>query len=139
MRVRRTISPCLVLLLAAAVHVDWHLGRPEHLRHSLGSPLHWLLAIPVFALAAWWVARRWPERPVAASVLNLGLALFLGQVLEPALETLFFREPLLRAWATPRWPVFFAFLAAGVGTYAVVLTLLLRSRSAGPAPKKPGT
>src|SRR5712691_5391708 len=54
------LSLPLALLLGLAIHLDWHLARHEHDGRSLGWDAHWLVAIPIFALAAWYIARRWP-------------------------------------------------------------------------------
>src|SRR5688500_12560044 len=86
---RLPVSCWLVLLLAVAIHVDWHAARPAHGHHdrlSFGLDCHWMLAVPVFALAAAWVHRRWPGRLLAASAANLGLAAIAAQVLEPLWE-----------------------------------------------------
>lgn len=75
-----------ILLLASAIHTDWHFARPAHHRLSLDLSWHWLLAIPVFALAAVYVAKKNPPRLLAISVLLIGLATLIGGVLEPAYE-----------------------------------------------------
>src|SRR5262245_46148731 len=56
-----------ILLLGSAIHADWHFARPAHHRLSLDLSWHWLLAIPVFALAAYYVASRKPANPLATS------------------------------------------------------------------------
>ena len=61
-------SVFVVLGLTTAMHLDWHLARHGD-RLSLGWAYHWVLAIPVFALAAWRTVRCWPGR-----VLGAGLA-----------------------------------------------------------------
>jgi len=45
---RLPVSLCLVLLLAVAIHVDWHAARPDlhHDHLSFGLEQHWLLAPP---------------------------------------------------------------------------------------------
>jgi hypothetical protein len=49
----RYVQTALVALgVATAVHLDWHVARPAVHHLSMGWTLHWLLAIPVFALTA---------------------------------------------------------------------------------------
>src|SRR5512134_2043498 len=72
--------------LATALHLDWHAARPAVHHLSLGWPLHWLLAVPVFALIAWFVLRAWSERPFSASLAIVGIASILAGLVEPAWE-----------------------------------------------------
>ncbi len=67
--------PAVVLsvLLATALHVDWHLARPTHHRLSLGWSYHWLATALVFGLAGWLIARAWP-----ASRWRLGAVVFVA-------------------------------------------------------------
>ena len=126
---------CLVPLLAVAIHLDWHLARPatgHHDRLSFGLEEHWLLAVPVFALAAAWVHRRWPDRLLAASVANLGLAALAAQVLEPLWEQAWYFHRFALGVEPLRWAAFLEFMAAGIATYAVAL-LVLRRRAVVPA------
>lgn len=124
-------SVLAAVLLATAIHVDWHIARPAHHRLSLGLPWHWLLAVPVFAIAAWYVAVRRPLRPVAASVLLLGAAVLLGAVVEPAYEywlggaTWDWAFGPERTWGAVRY------VATGLLTYAVIFGVLWK-RSPGP-------
>lgn len=133
---KHIVSIWLVLFLAAAVHVDFHLGRPTHFRHSGGSPIHFLLAIPVFAVAAFSVARRWPQQIRSASVRNLALGMVAGQLIEPASEPLIFGGPFLSAWEAPRWELFAEFLAVGIVVY--VLTLMVVGRRTRVEARPPG-
>ena len=125
-------SVLAAVLLATAIHVDWHVARPAHHQLSLGLPWHWLLAVPVFAIAAWYVAGRRPLRPVAKSVLLLGAAVLLGAVVEPAYEywlggaTYDWAFGPERTWGAVRY------VATGLLTYAVIFALL-RKRSPGPS------
>jgi len=132
---RRFISPWLVLLLAAAIHADWHAARPaqHHHRLSFGFGQHWLLAVPVFALAAAWVHRRWPGRPLAASVANLGLAAIVAQLLEPLGEQAWYFHRFALGVEPERWMAFLAFMTVGIATYAVMLAGL-RGRKSPVAP-----
>ncbi|MFL5542376.1 MAG: hypothetical protein ACJ8J0_25540 [Longimicrobiaceae bacterium] len=130
---RLPVSPWLVLLLAVVIHADWHAARPaiHHHRLSFGLEQHWLLAIPVFALAAAWVHRRWPGRLLAASIANLGLGALAGQVLEPLAEQAWYFHRFALGVEPARWAAFAELMAAGIATYAVVL--LLRRRAPVPA------
>ena len=49
-RARYFHATLVVLGLAGAVHLDWHVARPAVHHLSLGWRWHWLLAIPVFAV-----------------------------------------------------------------------------------------
>jgi predicted transporter len=121
-----------VLLLASAIHTDWHFARPAHHRLSLDLSWHWLLAIPVFALAAVYVAKKNPPRLVAVSVLLIGLATLIGAVLEPAYE--YFLGGATRDWAfgPQRTWAAIAFVMTGIAAYAITL-LLLGRRGQAPA------
>lgn len=115
-----------VLLLAAAIHTDWHFARPAHHRLSLDLSWHWLLAIPVFALAAVYVAKKNPPRPVFVSVLLIGLATLIGAVLEPAYE--YFLDGATWDWAfgPERTKAAIAFVATGITAYAITMLLLVK-------------
>jgi hypothetical protein len=127
---QRTVSAVFVaLVLAAAIHTDWHFARPSHHALSLGLPWHWLLAIPVFCLAAWYVARVWPDRILGASLLIVGGAILGGGVLEPAYE--YFVEHAPRDWAfgRERNTALAAFCGTGLLAYVVTLAALRRTGS----------
>jgi hypothetical protein len=121
-----------VLLLGTAIHLDWHLARPTHHRLSLGLSWHWVLAIPVFALAAYWVTRQTPRSPVKASALLLGAAMLLGAVLEPAWEYWIGHAPYEWAFGPERTWGAVAYVATGLVAYAFTYTLLHR-RAAAPS------
>ena len=110
------------LLLAAAIHTDWHFARPEHHRLSLGLAWHWLLAVPVFALVAWYVARAWPGRLLRASLWIVGGAVLLAGVLEPAFEYFVGGAPFDWAFGHARTFALLAFVVTGVVAYVAVLT-----------------
>jgi hypothetical protein len=131
---RRLHFPGLVLLLAAAIHVDWHLARPAHHRLSLAWQEHWLFAAIMFAIAGWLIARRWPDAPgrIAASV--VGLAVLVAQVIEPVLEVLLYDHRFGYPTDPGRWTAFVVCLGAGLP--ALVAALLLcrpRARKRAPA------
>ena len=119
-----------ILLVGTAIHLDWHFARPTHHRLSLGLSWHWLLAIPVFALAAYWVARQNPRNPVKASALLLGAATLLGAVLEPAWEYFVGHAPYEWAFGPERTWGALAYVATGVVAYALTYLLLVRRPSA---------
>jgi hypothetical protein len=49
----RDFRAALVILgLATAVHVDWHVARPAVHHLGVGWRWHWLLTVPVFSLSA---------------------------------------------------------------------------------------
>ncbi|HVG44460.1 MAG TPA: hypothetical protein VM890_06995 [Longimicrobium sp.] len=135
---RLPVSPWLVLLLVVAIHVDWHAARPSlhHDRLSFDLERHWLLAVPVFALAAAWVRRRWPGRLLAASAANLGLAAVVAQVLEPLGEQAWYFHRFGLGIVPARWTAFLAFMAVGIATYVLTLAVLHR-RAAARAPDSP--
>jgi hypothetical protein len=119
-----------VLLIGTAIHLDWHFARPTHHRLSLGLSWHWLLAVPVFALAAYWVARQNPRNPITASALVLGAATLLGAVLEPAWEYFVGHAPYEWAFGPERTWGAVAYVATGVVAYALTYMALLRRPSA---------
>ena len=122
-----------VLLLATAIHTDWHFARPAHHRLSLDLSWHWLVAIPVFALAAYYVAQKNPPRLLAVSVLLIGLATLIGAVLEPAYEYCFGGATWDWAFGPERTWAAIAFVATGVVAYAITLLLLVK-RDRAPSP-----
>lgn len=112
--------PCLVYaaLLAAAIHSDWHLSRPGHHGGMSGDwALHWVIAVPVFALIAWLVSRepaatRWR----AAACIIVG-GVVAGQLLEPLFEVL--TDGVGWSWMLLdiRWTAFAEFMATGFVTF----------------------
>ena len=130
---RGLLSIPVALILAVAIHVDWHLARPhDHGGLSGGLALHWLLAIPVFALAAWYISRRF-VRAGMASIVTIGVAVVLGQIVEPLGEHVLLQDPLSEVFAAPRVMAFLTFLATGLLTYALVFTTLRRSGATKPS------
>jgi hypothetical protein len=126
---RRLSASIVTLLLATAIHTDWHFARPVHHRLSLGIAWHWLLAIPAFALAAWYVARVWPLHLVRASLVVITGAVVIAGVLEPAFE--YFVGGALFEWTfgAERTSALAVFVATGVATYLLVMVVHLRRRS----------
>lgn len=127
-RFRPLVSIPLVLLLAAALHLDWHLARPQDSRLSLDWSYHWLAGVFTLAAAAWFVARKWPADSWAASALNLTLAVTAAQLLEPLGQAILYGLPLSRVLSGARWTAFAEFMAAGLMSYLVVMAMLLTRR-----------
>ena len=119
------------LLLAAAIHVDWHLARPGHHSDLSGHwAQHWLLGIPVFGLLALYESRRLGQYRWRSSAGLILVGAFLGQVLEPLSEL--FDAPWGYAFSAIRWTAFAEFMAAGLLTFLVVMAWRERAtREAG--------
>jgi len=133
-RLRPLGATVAAILLATAIHVDWHFARPAHHRLSLDLSWHWLMAIPVFALAAYYVARRNPPRLFAASALLIGLATLIGAVLEPAYEYWLGGATWDWAFGAERTWAAIVFVSTGIVSYAITLLMLLkRVATASPA------
>jgi hypothetical protein len=123
------ISILAVLFLAVLVHVDWHLGRAQHHRLSMGWEYHWVTGFVAFFLVILIVAWKSPEHLEFAAALNVVLGLFLGQIVEPLLEVLGYHVSLATALPPERWKVFFQFCLAGlVGFLAGVLWVRARRK-----------
>ena len=101
------------LLLATAIHLDWHIARPAHHHLSLGWTWHWALAIPIFGVASWLVARWMPERAGVRSAAIIGAAALLGGVLEPAWEYWLGGATFEWAFGRDRNQAFLAFTMVG--------------------------
>ena len=132
---RRLVSALLVLALASAVHVDWHLARPavHHRRLSLGWDQHWLFAVLAFAVVGWAVARVWPDSPWRPGGWIAALALVLGQGVEPVSEVALYFHRLGYPDDPGRWSVFFVCIAAGLPAYGAALWLCRPRRRRGSA------
>ena len=124
----RNASATLVILgLATAIHLDWHVARPTVHHLSLGLPAHWLLAIPVFGLVAWYVVRAWPSKVLDASVGILGSAIILGGVLEPAWEYFLGGASFEWAFGRTRTTMLVAFVAMGLVAFVAAIAFLRRA------------
>jgi hypothetical protein len=128
---RRIAFALVTLALATAMHLDWHFARPAHHVLSLGWTSHWLSAIPVFVLTAWYVHRAWPGRQGRASVALIGVAAVLAQVAEPLEEVLVDRASMEWAFGAPRQAAFASFTAVGILAHAATLWLLGRAPRSG--------
>ena len=118
---RRLISVRLVLILAALVHVDWHFARPHHHRLSLEWSSHWAFGMAFFAAAGWFIARRWPADRWLAAAWNVTLALVVGQVIEPVLESVFYDHRLGYPVEPERWVAFWQCVGAGIPALVIAL------------------
>ena len=131
MSFRSSFSLPLSLFLGATIHADWHLARHEHDGRSLGWDAHWLLAIPIFAFAAWRIARRWPppDNPWRPAALSVALGVLLGQVIEPLAEIIHYHATLAEELEPARLTAFAAFTVTGVVTMGLALAALTRRRA----------
>ena len=126
---RRLLIAVIVSLgLATAIHLDWHLARPAHHQLSLGLAWHWLFAIPVFALVAWYVARAWPSHLLRTSVAIIASAVVVAGVLEPGWEYFLEDAPFEWAFGAARDLALAAFVTTGVVSYCIVLAIVTRGR-----------
>jgi hypothetical protein len=123
---RRLVSIPLTLALAAYLHADWHFARPLHHRLSLDWSTHGIGCAAVFALAGWYIARRWPESKWKAAGWNVAIALILAQVVEPLLETAFYDRQILYDVEPARWAAFGECVAAGLVALGLILVLARR-------------
>ena len=131
MSFRSSFSLPLALLLGLSIHVDWHLARHEHDGRSLGWDAHCLVAIPIFALAAWYLARRWPPpaNPWRPAALSVALGILLGQVIEPLAEIIHYQATLADELEPARLTAFAAFTVTGLVTMGLALAALTRRRA----------
>lgn len=118
---RRFLFGALIVLLAGAIHLDWHFARPAHHRLSLGWGQHWLFAATAFALVGWVVARTWPEDVWRRGTVIVALAVVLAQGLEPMGEVALAQHRLGYPDDPARWTAFLVCLAAGVPAYLAAL------------------
>lgn len=127
---RRLIHAGLVLALAAAVHIDWHLARPalHHRGLSLGWEQHWIFAALTFGVVGWVIARLWPERPWRPATLIAIAALLIAQGIEPMFEVALYAHKLGYPAEPGRWAAFFLCVAAGLPVYALAVWLCRPAR-----------
>jgi hypothetical protein len=128
---RNKVSWPFVLILATLAHVDWHFARPLHHRLSLDWSTHWIFCIAVFAIAGWYIARRWPNAPWEPAAWNVGLALFIAQIIEPVLESAYYDHQLAYDLDPGRWAVFGECVAAGLPALMIVIWWITSRRARG--------
>ena len=129
----RSAAILAAVLLAGAIHVDWHLARPEHhARLSGGFSQHWLLAVPVFGILAAIISTSPATRRWRNGALWIGGGALLGQIVEPLGEVLIYRLPWGQLVVGIRWTAFAEFMAGGMLTFLVIMAW--RERSNPPSP-----
>ena len=121
----------LSLLLAAALHLDWHFARPEHHRLSLGWSNHWMLTAAFFLFAGCVIARRWPEQRWRMSAVVLLSAAIIAQLVEPTLEVLFYEGRLGYDGEPERWTAFWKAIVAGSIALTLGLVCVRRPQTLG--------
>lgn len=121
--------PALVLslLLATALHVDWHLARPAHHRLSLDWPYHWLATAFVFAVVGCLTARTWPNVRWRLGAWVFVAAVLLAQGIEPVLEVFVYEARLGYPDEPARWIVFGKTLLAATPAFWSAVWLCVRS------------
>jgi hypothetical protein len=119
----------VTLALATAMHIDWHAARPSEHHLSLGWSWHWLLAVPVFALTAWYIQRTRPMNRLSASVGIILVASVLAAVVEPAWEYWIDGASWDWAFGRLRLTAFALFLVVGVVTQIATLALVSGRRA----------
>ena len=128
---RNTSAALVTFALASAIHLDWHVARPTVHHLSLGLAAHWLLAIPVFALVAWYALRAWPWNMVRASIAIIGSAIMIGGVLEPSWEYFLGGATLEWAFGRARNTMLATFVGTGLLAYIAVVGFARRRSTAG--------
>lgn len=123
---KNTSATLVTLALATAIHLDWHIARPAHHHLSLGLPGHWILAIPVFGLVAWYVARVWPSTVLTTSTVILGIAILLAGLIEPAWEYFLTGASFEWAFGSERNMALCMFVGTGLVAYLAVLSFFRR-------------
>jgi hypothetical protein len=116
----------MIVALASAMHLDWHIARPATHHLSLGWRFHWVLALPVFALTAWFVLRTAPQRLGGTSIAIIGAAAVLAAIVEPAWEYWIDGATFEWTFGWMRLAPFITFLIAGVVTHVVVIVAARR-------------
>ena len=120
-----------VLGLTVAVHVNWHLGRPLHMRFSLSWANHWIVGLLLGIALASYAVRVSGLHALRQFVLIGALGLVGGQVLEPLGEVLVYGSSLEAVYPDVRWRIFWQFTVAFVvGGGAVLIAQARRAQEA---------
>jgi hypothetical protein len=118
----------LIAGLTTLIHVDWHFARPAHHSLSLGWPWHWTVCAAGFAVAGWFVVRRWSRVPWRAAALNVAVAILAAQLIEPIVTTAYYEHTLSYAVEADRWAAFGQCLTTGLLAMAIVMVSTRRRR-----------
>ena len=113
-------------ILAAMLHVDWHLARPAHYGLSLAWSHHWLATAIVFAIVGCIIARRWPSDRWRLGGVVFVVAVVVAQLVEPVLEVLVYDGRLGYEGEPARWAAFGRAMAAATPAYWATLWLCAR-------------
>lgn len=120
------------ILLAALVHIAWHVGRPRSMRLSLDWDFHWLLGLAAGLWMTWVFVRRFQSTKRRRALLAAGvLGLALGQLVQPSLEAILGDVSLAAVYPLVRWSLFAQFSAAWLAGCAVVLVVVSKGRNGG--------
>ena len=122
------------VVLAMALHADWHLARPQHqhgftLNPGFNWPYHWIATAAIFAVVGWVIGRRWTEQRWRIATTSIVLGIVLSQMIGPVLEALVFERRLGYHVEPARWIAFWQALAASVPAYGGAVWLGARTRS----------
>lgn len=113
----------LSLLLASALHIDWHLARPAHYGLSLAWPYHWVATGILFGLTGWLIARKWPALRWRLGAVVFLAAILLAQGVEPLLEVLLDEGRLGYEVEPARWSALGRALGAATPAYWIAIWL----------------
>jgi hypothetical protein len=122
----RVPAVLLSVVLAAVLHLDWHVARPTHHRLSLDWSYHWIVTALLFAAIAWFIARKWPQRAWALGAWVFVAAVIIAQGVEPVLESAFYDGQLAYDVEPERWTTFLRSMAAATPMYWGTLWLATR-------------
>jgi hypothetical protein len=124
----------LSLLLAAAIHVDWHLARPAHYGMSMEWGHHWIATAIVFGIVGCIIAQRWPASRWRLGAVVFLSAVFIAQGIEPVLEALIYDHRLGYEGEPLRWAAFWRAMAASTPAFWTAVWLCARHSKSGSAP-----
>jgi len=129
------------VVLAAVLHADWHLARPQHhhgftLNPGFNLAYHWAITALVFGIVGWFISQRWTRERWRVATTALVIGVVLAQIILPVLQALAFEHRLAYAVEPGRWAAFFQALVACVPIY--FLAVWLGARESPPAePRAP--
>jgi hypothetical protein len=126
------------ILLAALLHLDWHLARPHHEHHGLSLNIgfewqyHWIATALLFAIVATIIVRRWPAEGLAIAAGAFAIGVFAEQGFDPMFESIAFFGHFGYVNEPGRWVAFGQAMAAVTPVYALALWLGSRGERARP-------